>query len=105
MQKLVEIDQTLFEEFESLLKQKGRTFDCVIVGANLTIRTLGRADLLKTKLFAYCDRQQDLKDCLAMRPSEKELKDCLEWLKARDGNPLWPEHVARSLSIILEMLT
>ncbi len=63
----------------------------------LCIRTLGRSDLLKSKLFAYCDRQQDEGDCVALAPSADELRECLPWLVERDGNLLWPEHVRSSL--------
>ena len=35
-------------------------------GAALELRALGRSDLLRTKLFALCDRGLDLGDCLAL---------------------------------------
>ena len=73
-------------------------------GTNLIVRTLGRADFLKTKLYAYCDRQQDLRDCEALNPTAKELKDCFPWLVERDANPLWPNHVVASLRILAERL-
>ena len=66
-------------------------------GASLVLRTLGRLDLLRSKLFAYCDRQQDVDDCLALAPTTEELRACLPWLEARDANPLWPDHVRTSL--------
>lgn len=46
-------------------------------GKALKLHTLGRSDLLKTKLFAFCDRGQDLQDCIALRPSREELRDAL----------------------------
>jgi hypothetical protein len=63
----------------------------------ITVRTLGRHDLLLTKLFAFCDRQQDEEDCVALAPTAQELLASLEWLDDRDGNPLWPGHVRTSL--------
>ena len=45
-------------------------------GSNLKLYTLGRLDLLKTKLYAYCDRVKDLDDCVAMRPTLDELDSC-----------------------------
>lgn len=68
------------------------------------IQTLGRMDLLKTKLFAYCDRQQDEQDCISLAPTAEELQDSIEWLIERDGNPLWPEHVKTSLINLAERI-
>jgi hypothetical protein len=62
-------------------------------GRAIVLRTLSRADLLKTKLFALCDRVFDLQDCVAMRPSAEELADALPWLEQQDLNPDWPAHV------------
>jgi len=62
-------------------------------GQALFLSTLGRDDLLKTKLFAYCDRGQDLHDCLALNPSSDELKDAIEWVMEQDTNPEWPGYV------------
>jgi hypothetical protein len=73
-------------------------------GKNLTLYTLGRLDLLRSKLFAYCDRQQDLEDCEALRPTAEELRTCLPWLVERDANPMWPDHVKTSLRRLGEKL-
>ena len=72
--------------------------------AGLTVYTLGRSDLLLTKLFAYCDRFQDEGDCLALAPSADELQDSYSWLKERDGHPGWPEHVRISLLALAEKI-
>lgn len=74
-------------------------------GQALSLLTLGRMDLLSSKLYAYCDRQQDLADCLALRPQPHELEQCLPWLLLRDANPLWPDHVRVSVTQLKEMLT
>ena len=66
-------------------------------GTSLTLTTLGRGDLLKTKLFALCDRGTDLADCIAMAPSAVELDEAEPWLLARDANPGWPDHVGATL--------
>ncbi len=63
-------------------------------GKCLILHTLGRSDLLKSKLFALCDRGTDLKDCIAMNPSLSEMKDCYSWVCERDTNPDWPDHVS-----------
>lgn len=67
-------------------------------GEAATLDTLGRLDLLRSKLFALCDRAIDLPDCLAMRPTETELERVLPWLEERDANPDWPAHVRATLA-------
>jgi hypothetical protein len=67
-------------------------------GQALTLRTLGRRDLLCTKLFALCDRQMDLLDCLAMAPLAGELEAVLPWLVAQDAHPGWPDHVRATVA-------
>lgn len=69
----------------------------IFEGKAIVLRTLGRLDLLMTKLFALCDRQQDIDDCVALAPTAQELDQCLGWLYERDGNPYWPENVRLSL--------
>jgi len=71
-------------------------------GRALTLSTLGRIDLLRSKLFAYCDRQTDFDDCVALAPNEEELRTCYPWVVARDQNPLWPEHVLTSFKDLAE---
>ncbi len=66
-------------------------------GAAITMMTLGREDLLKTKLFALVDRGIDLKDCLALNPTEDELVNSIAWVTEQDANPNWPEHVENVL--------
>lgn len=74
-------------------------------GQALNLFTLGRMDLLSSKLYAYCDRQQDLADCLALNPQPHELDQCLPWILQRDANPLWPNHVRVSVNQLKEMLS
>ena len=73
-------------------------------GKHLKFLTLGRMDLLRSKLFAFCDRQQDYQDCLALKPTAAELRTIYPWLRERDGNELWPAHVARSLQAVAKEL-
>lgn len=68
------------------------------MGSALVLRTLGRADLLKTKLFALCDRGQDIGDCLALAPTAEELREALAWVQDQDANIMWPEHVEATLA-------
>lgn len=65
----------------------------VFEGRALTLRTLGRIDLLRTKVFALCDRAVDLGDCIALAPSSEELAEITQWLLPQDANPGWPGHV------------
>ena len=65
-------------------------------GTQLKLTTLGRADLLKTKLFAYCDRTDpDYADLLKLNPTRDELSDAISWVKHQDANPSWPDNVER----------
>ena len=65
----------------------------IFEGRALVLTTLGRSDLLKTKLFALCDRGTDLPDSIALAPTAEELAECMPWLEVQDGNELWPAHV------------
>ena len=67
-------------------------------GAALRLTVLGRADLLKTKRFALCDRGTDLADCVALSPDPEELNEAEPWLAKQDANPMWPEHVRSTLA-------
>jgi hypothetical protein len=69
----------------------------VFEGSAVTLRSLGRADLLRSKLFALCDRGIDLDDCLALRPTRAELRELAAWLEERDAHPDWPAHVRATL--------
>jgi len=65
----------------------------VFAGDALILRALGRADLIKTKVFALCDRGTDLADCIALAPTADELKEAEPWVAEQDANPMWPDHV------------
>src|SRR5580693_5836830 len=67
-------------------------------GRALLLRTLGRMDLLCTKLFALCDRGTDLGDCRAFSPTVAELDAALPWLEVQDLHPDWPRHVREVLA-------
>jgi len=70
-------------------------------GKAICLYALGRFDLLCTKLDAYCGRQVDLPDCVAMSPSKEELDNAFSWVHKQDGNPDWPSH-CRTKRIELE---
>lgn len=62
-------------------------------GNAITFYTLGRLDLLMTKLFAFCDRDIDLNDCLRLKPTVHELEQCFSWVVNQDANPHWSKNV------------
>jgi hypothetical protein len=69
----------------------------VFSGTSIELQCLGRMDLLRSKLFALCDRGFDLGDCLALAPAAEELRAILPWLEQQDGNPEWPAHARATL--------
>ena len=76
----------------------------IFQGRAITLFTLGRLDLLETKLYAYCDRDIDFNDCLALKPTSKELNSCLPWVVEGDGNPLWQQRVLSQFKILNKAL-
>jgi hypothetical protein len=77
----------------------------LFLGSSLNLTTLGRPDLLKTKLFAFCDRTDpDFSDLLRLKPTEEELNDSIDWVKKCDANPGWPAHVENMFNNLKEAL-
>ena len=68
----------------------------------LHVFSLGREDLLRSKLYAYLDRGIDLDDIQALKPSHEEIESILPWLTERDANPDWPDYVERSMLELIE---
>jgi hypothetical protein len=73
-------------------------------GRGRVLRSLHRADLLKSKLFALCDRGLDLPDCIALAPTPAELAEATTWLGPQDLNPEWPTHVRATLGDLARRL-
>ncbi len=104
------------EAFDTFLNEHGINFECVVVGGaalgllgiisrhTKTIHTLGRLDLLRSKLFALCDRGIDIPDCVALAPTDDEIKIIRPWLEQRDAHPHWPDHVRATLEDLQERL-
>jgi hypothetical protein len=57
------------------------------VGTALRLQTLGRHDLLCTKLVALVDRGLDYSDCLALLPTQVELEQAWPFVAQYEGNP------------------
>lgn len=70
----------------------------VFRGLAIVLRSLGRVELLMSKLFALCDRAFDLQDCLALAPTASELSEILPWLVQQDANHDWPAHVHATMA-------
>lgn len=66
-------------------------------GETIELQTLGRIDLIATKILAYCDRGTDLQDCLLLRPTKEELAEVVPWVSAYDSNPGWPAYVRQQV--------
>ena len=69
---------------------------CVEIYSRKIIRVLalGRRDLIATKLFAFCDRDEDdLNDLIAIAPTPEEIDSLLAWTLDRDGSVYWPDRV------------
>ena len=73
-------------------------------GKALRLQALGRDDLIRTKLFAACDRGTDIADCLALRPLASELEEAARWVAIQDAHPGWPDHVAATVSDLARRL-
>ena len=76
----------------------------VFGGKALTLHSLGRTELLMSKLFALCDRGVDIQDCIALGPTPDELARILPWLSAQDLNPDWPAHVRATVADLARRL-
>lgn len=83
---------------------RGRTL-LIFQGEALTFSTLGRTDLLKTKLDAMVHRGRDMEDVIAMNPSKVELEECMEWVLGIDGGDHWPEMVKESFAELRRKLS
>ena len=82
-----------------------KRLELIYDGKSLKLTTLGRPDLLKTKLFAFCDRTEpDLSDLQKLKPSIEELSESISWVKDCDGNEMWADHVEKMFLLLKETL-
>ena len=72
------------------------------VGEAIHFQTLGRIDLIGTKVLAYCDRGFDLQDCIDLKITKSELEQVIDWVKNYDLNPNWPSYVESQVKILAE---
>jgi hypothetical protein len=73
-------------------------------GSSIKFQTLGRIDFIGTKVLAFCDREFDLKDCLAMKPTRSELLEIMPWVQSYDANPSWPNYVEEKIKNLAKVL-
>lgn len=81
-------------EFIKYLPSNWRSeIELIFEGEALQLWTIARIELLKAKVWAYCDRSKDYDDILAMRPNAIDLENVKDWLYPLDTNPSWPKWV------------
>ena len=88
----------IIPRFDAFLAERGLKLEAI------QLWTLGRPELLLSKLFALCDRGLDLGDCLALAPSAEELARSKAWIAAQDLHPDWPTHVRATLEDLARRL-
>lgn len=76
----------------------------LFAGRAIELRCLGREDLIRSKVFALCDRGIDFADCISLAPTPEELRSLLPWLSAQDANPDWPAHVHATVEDLAKRL-
>jgi hypothetical protein len=67
--------------------------ESVYKGKHLVVNSLGRRDLVFTKLLAELDRQEDMADILALAPTTEELQFSEEQLLKLDNKIIWQNKV------------
>lgn len=72
--------------------------------SNLTIFSISREDMIFSKFYAYCDRQKDILDLVALKPSMEELERAITLTRTIDGNPGWPEYVDKQANKLKQRL-
>jgi hypothetical protein len=81
------------------MKRTGRQCKAII------LHVLDRDGFLKTKLFGYSDRTTpDFEDLKNLKPTAQELRDALDWVKARDALPNWPSHCETAFAVLRKAL-
>jgi len=78
--------------------------EVIFEGSNLVISSLGRRDLINSKLYAAADRISDVGDLVALKPLNSELKNAREWVLQKDASGIWPKIVDECLSEVRKRL-
>jgi len=72
--------------------------------SNLIIHSIGRSDMIFSKLYAYCDRDIDFEDLIDIKPTKEEILVHVERISELDGNPNWPKLVENKMQRLLKAL-
>ena len=70
----------------------------------LKVFSLSRQELINSKLWAACDRLQDIADMVFLAPTEAELEKARQWVLPLDASELWPDIVNQCLEVIRKRL-
>lgn len=70
----------------------------------LRVFSLDRMDLLNSKIWAACDRLEDIPDVVAMAPTDEELQKAQKWVLQCDASEIWPDIVEQCLTEIRKRL-
>lgn len=74
-------------------------------GESITLHTLSRIDLIKTKISAMCARGSDLNDVINLKPTLSELTETRSWLLSFDNNDQkWSKIVDSNIDILKKKL-
>ncbi|MBI4924563.1 MAG: hypothetical protein HY843_01450 [Bdellovibrio sp.] len=76
----------------------------VFRGTHLKVHSIGRKDLIYSKLYAAADRMDDVNDLVALKPNMSELEDARLWVLERDASEIWPKIVDECLSMVKKKL-
>lgn len=74
-------------------------------GLSLTVKALGRQDLLSTKLLGACDRGDDISDLVGAEITEEELHIAKSWVLKQDASNIWPRIVDQCIREIIRRQT
>ncbi len=76
--------------------------DIIFKESHLTVKALGRHDLIATKLQGMCDRDEyDLEDLLKLEATIDEASSLKRWVLKQDGSAFWPERVESQFKKLL----
>lgn len=76
----------------------------VFKGSHLHVRSIGRRDLIYSKLYAAADRTDDIDDLISLKPSLQELEDAAALVLKQDASAIWPEIVEQCLAEVKKRL-
>ena len=114
---LNDIIRSLGEEFslgEHWINSTGKAFEyempvgwkerlrLIYEGSYLQVMSLGRLDMIFTKVLAELDRQEDFEDIISLSPSSDELQSIEPTLLVLEENKLWKQKVTELINKLKE---